>query len=103
MREHELTPEDVLAALRDIEDPEVGTNIVDIGLIYEVLVATDGMVNVRMTTTTRFCPASGFLADAVKARVEDLIGVRQAQVDLVYEPAWSPDMAQLFSLDNLKR
>jgi metal-sulfur cluster biosynthetic enzyme len=100
VREHELTPEDVLAALRDIEDPEVGTNIVDLGLIYEVLVARDGMVNVKMTTTTRFCPASGFLADAVKVRVEHLAGVRRAQVDLVYEPAWSPEMAQRFSLDD---
>jgi metal-sulfur cluster biosynthetic enzyme len=100
VREHELTPEDVLAALRDIEDPEVGTNIVDLGLIYEVVVGTDGMVNVKMTTTTRFCPASGFLADAVKVRVEHLAGVRQSQVDLVYEPAWSPEMAQRFSLDD---
>jgi metal-sulfur cluster biosynthetic enzyme len=100
VREHELTPEDVLAALRDIEDPEVGTNIVDLGLIYEVVVGTDGMVNVKMTTTTRFCPASGFLADAVKVRVEHLAGVRRAQVDLVYEPAWSPEMAQRFSLDD---
>jgi metal-sulfur cluster biosynthetic enzyme len=55
-------------------------------------------VKIKMTTTTRFCPASGYIADAARQRVEDIAGVRQAVVDLVYEPAWSPDMVSLFGL-----
>lgn len=93
----EITSDVVLDALRDIEDPEIGTNIVDLGLIYEVTIDNNRAVTVKMTTTTRFCPASAFLADAVKTRVESLESVSQANVELVYEPAWSPEMAELFS------
>lgn len=45
-----------------------------------------------MTTTTRFCPASAFIAEAVKARTEEIAGVSAATVDMVYEPAWTPEM-----------
>ncbi len=98
MPKPELTSDVVLDALRDIEDPEIGTNIVDLGLIYDVTIDKDRAVSIKMTTTTRFCPASAFLADAVKTRVESLEAVPQATVELVYEPAWSPEMAELFSL-----
>ncbi len=99
MRQGELTKDDVLTALRDIEDPEVGTNIVDLGLIYDVTISETGAVVIDMTTTTRFCPASGFLADATRARVETLIGGRRVEVNLRYDPPWSPEMAKLFDLD----
>ncbi|OWV84650.1 hypothetical protein ATY81_27490 [Rhizobium sp. R72] len=92
-----LTRDNILDALREIEDPEVGTGIVDLGLIYDVWIAQDGFVTVEMTTTTRFCPASGFLAEAVKMRLQALEGVREAQVRLVYDPPWSPEMAASFS------
>ncbi|MBO9126958.1 MULTISPECIES: metal-sulfur cluster assembly factor [unclassified Rhizobium] len=98
MPKPELTSDVILDALRDIEDPEIGTNIVDLGLIYDVTIDKDRAVSVKMTTTTRFCPASAFLADAVKTRVESLEGVPRATVELVYEPAWSPEMAELFSV-----
>lgn len=92
-----LTRDAVLDALREIEDPEVGTSIVDLGLIYDISISEDGFVIVEMTTTTRFCPASGFLTEAVKIRLEALEQVSKAQVRLVYDPPWSPDMAELFS------
>jgi metal-sulfur cluster biosynthetic enzyme len=97
MPKPEITSDVVRDALRDIEDPEIGTNIVDLGLIYDVSIDVDRAVIVKMTTTTRFCPASAFLADAVKTRVESLEGGSQITVELVYEPAWSPEMAELFS------
>lgn len=92
-----LTRDAVLDALREIEDPEVATSIVDLGLIYDISISEDGFVIVEMTTTTRFCPASGFLTEAVKIRLEALQQVSKAQVRLVYDPPWSPDMAELFS------
>jgi len=92
-----LTRDAVLDALREIEDPEVATSIVDLGLIYDISISEDGFVIVEMTTTTRFCPASGFLTEAVKIRLEALEQVSKAQVRLVYDPPWSPDMAELFS------
>ncbi|MBB3388454.1 metal-sulfur cluster biosynthetic enzyme [Rhizobium sp. BK275] len=94
----EVTEQDVRNALREIEDPEMGTSIVDLGLVYEINVTEPAVVKIKMTTTTRFCPASGYIADAARQRVEDIAGVRQAVVDLVYEPAWSPDMVSLFGL-----
>ena len=94
----EVTEQDVRNALREIEDPEMGTSIVDLGLVYEIDVTEPAVVKIKMTTTTRFCPASSYIADAARQRVEDIDGVRQAVVDLVYEPAWSPDMVSLFGL-----
>lgn len=94
----EITEEDIRNALREIEDPEMGTSIVDLGLVYEIEIDERPVVKIKMTTTTRFCPASGYIADAVRQRVENIAGVDQAIVELVYEPAWSPDMVSLFGL-----
>jgi metal-sulfur cluster biosynthetic enzyme len=79
-------------SLRTILDPEFGENIVDLGLIYDITVAADGNVRVTMTATTKACPATGFLQEAVKLRVSELPGVTAAEVDLTYDPPWSPEM-----------
>ena len=82
---------DIRDALRVIIDPEIGRNIVDLGLIYDIAVEEGGVVAVTMTTTTRFCPASDFLKEAVEACVAALPGVGRAEVTLTYEPPWTPD------------
>ncbi|PDT04418.1 hypothetical protein CO666_11205 [Rhizobium chutanense] len=92
MPAHKVSKPTILAALRGIEDPELGTDIVTLGLIYGIEISDDGAVRIEMTTTTRFCPASAFIAEAVKARAEEIEGVSAAVVDMVYEPAWSPEM-----------
>ncbi|MBP2445066.1 metal-sulfur cluster assembly factor [Rhizobium leguminosarum] len=97
----DLTKEQVFAALREIEDPEVGTNLVDLGLIYEIDTTEVGVVKIEMSTTTRFCPASAFIIEAVKTRVGTLAGVGEVVIDLVYEPPWSPKMTTLFSSEDL--
>ncbi|MBB3463132.1 metal-sulfur cluster assembly factor [Rhizobium sp. BK377] len=94
----EVTEQDIRNALREIEDPEMGTSIIDLGLVYEIDMTEPAVAKIKMTTTTRFCPASGYIADAVRQRVEDIDGISRAVVDLVYEPAWSPDMVSLFGL-----
>lgn len=78
-------------ALRSITDPEIGGNIVDLGLIYDVQVLPDGMVHVTMTTTVKGCPAAGFLKDAVQACAGGVPGVQKADVILTYDPPWTPD------------
>ena len=83
---------DVRNALRMIIDPEIGRNIVDLGLIYDIAVEDGGIVRVVMTTTTRFCPATDFLKEAVQACVWYVPGVEYAEVRLTYEPPWTPDM-----------
>jgi metal-sulfur cluster biosynthetic enzyme len=76
-----LDQESVYAALREVIDPEIGCNIVDLGLVYDVALQ-GAAVLVRMTLTTPVCPMS-----------ESLVwGVKQAQVELVWDPPWSPAM-----------
>jgi metal-sulfur cluster biosynthetic enzyme len=82
---------DIRAALRTVIDPELGHNIVDLGMIYDVDVGDSGLVSIVMTTTARFCPASAFLQDAVVAAASGVDGVTGVEVELTYDPPWSPD------------
>ncbi|MGV1793539.1 metal-sulfur cluster assembly factor [Rhizobium sp. A37_96] len=82
----------VMDALRTIIDPEIGGNLVDLGLIYGVQETGNGTVEITMTTTVRGCPASGFLREAVRDRARQVAGVGAVEVRLTYEPPWSPDM-----------
>lgn len=82
--------EEVRTALKLVIDPELGQNVVDLGLIYDVLV-TDGCVAIiHMTTTTRGCPATEFMRQAVEDRAWGVDGVEFVEVKLTYEPPWSP-------------
>ena len=78
--------------LRLVIDPELGENVVDLGLIYGITVQPGGLVRITMTTTMKGCPATGFLKDAIAACVRDMDGVASVDVDLVYDPPWTPEM-----------
>jgi len=78
--------------LQIVLDPEIGRSVVDIGLIYHIDVQPDGAVAIDMTTTTKGCPATSFLVDAVRDCVLDAELARAVEVRLTYDPPWSPDM-----------
>lgn len=80
----------VLEMLRSVIDPELGVNIVDLGLVYDVTIAADGSVDVEMTLTTPGCPLGGFLDDQIRACLAQLPQVRGVAVTLVWEPPWDP-------------
>jgi metal-sulfur cluster biosynthetic enzyme len=82
--------ERVREALRLVLDPELGENVVDLGLIYAVDGDDDGGVRVTMTTTTPGCPAAAFLVDGVRECARAVAGVSSAHVLLTYEPPWTP-------------
>ncbi|WP_165222627.1 metal-sulfur cluster assembly factor [Affinirhizobium pseudoryzae] len=82
----------VAQALSDVIDPELGMSVVDVGLIYSAEKIADGQILIRMTTTTRGCPLSGLLVDAVRARVASLALAARVDVELTYDPPWSADM-----------
>jgi metal-sulfur cluster biosynthetic enzyme len=82
--------EQVREALRLVIDPELGYNIVDLGLVYDVLVGEGGVVNVVMTTTTRGCPATGYLRDGARDAARGVAGAERVDVTLTYEPPWTP-------------
>ena len=84
-------PETVRKALRAVKDPELNLNIIDIGLVYDVEVSDAGDVIVRMTLTSPGCPAGGEIIEDVRRVVADLEGVKSAEVELVWDPYWTPD------------
>ena len=86
-----VTEEMVLAALREVIDPEIGCNIVDLGLIYDVAIAGDA-VRVKMTLTTPGCPMAESISWGVKQALLNLPPVTDAEVELVWNPPWNPEM-----------
>ncbi|MEP4419942.1 MAG: metal-sulfur cluster assembly factor, partial [Nitratireductor sp.] len=84
--------EEITQALRQVIDPELGYNIVDLGLIYHVDVDTDGLATVTMTTTSPGCPATGYLSDGARERAESVEAITRAEVKLTYEPRWSTEL-----------
>ncbi|MDR6756318.1 metal-sulfur cluster biosynthetic enzyme [Mycoplana sp. BE70] len=78
-------------ALTIVMDPELGKNVVDLGLIYDVSSDREGNVSISMTTTTPGCPAAAFLQEAVRTCAAGVDGVRDVAVTLTYDPRWSPD------------
>ncbi len=80
----------MIAALKDIFDPEIPVNIYDLGLIYGVDVDADGGVVVTMTLTTPHCPVAESMPGEVELRVAAVPGVRDAEVNLVWDPPWDP-------------
>jgi FeS assembly SUF system protein len=85
----EVLKEQVLAALRTVYDPEIPVNIYDLGLIYMLDVDVDGYVKLQMTLTAPGCPVAQTFPGTVEAAVKAVPGVKDAQVELVWEPPWS--------------
>ena len=87
-----VTETEVYDALKDIYDPEIPMiSIVDLGLIYEVKV-DEGDVHVTMSLTAQGCPMSGTIGGTCTEAIEAIPGVKQASVNIVWEPAWTPEM-----------
>jgi len=84
--------ERVIEELKTVFDPEIPVNIYELGLIYQVAVAADGATQVTMTLTTPMCPAAEELPPEVETKARGVPGVTSVQLDLVWDPPWSPDM-----------
>ena len=84
--------ERIVEAVKTVFDPEIPVNIYELGLIYDVDVDPDGATRIRMTLTTPMCPAAEELPPEVETKARSVEGVTSVQLDLVWEPPWSPDM-----------
>lgn len=82
---------ELMAHLASVIDPELGVGIVDLGLVYEAYVE-DGVAHVRMTTTTPACPIGAFLEDQIRRELFRVNGVVDVEVELTFDPPWSPAM-----------
>jgi len=86
-----VTVELVRKALKGVKDPELGLNIVDIGLVYDIAASEAGDVHIKMSLTSPGCPSGPEIIGDVKQAVGDLEGVNTVEVELVWEPYWTPD------------
>jgi metal-sulfur cluster biosynthetic enzyme len=86
-----LNEQNVLDALRQVIDPEIGCNIVDLGLIYDVAI-TGTRVTVQMTLTTPGCPMGESIAQGAQWALLGIAGVEEAAVEIVWDPPWQPSM-----------
>ncbi len=78
-------------ALRDVIDPELGINIVDLGLIYDIAVYEESIVHVLMTLTTPGCPMHGTIANDVERTLALIPWVKSSKVQVTYSPPWTPE------------
>jgi metal-sulfur cluster biosynthetic enzyme len=84
--------DDVYEALRNVYDPELGINIVDLGLVYDVQVEGDGHVRIEYTLTTMGCPIGPLIEQQMQAFLAPLPGVTSVDIEMVLRPPWSPEM-----------
>ena len=84
--------DEVLEALKSVVDPELGINIVDLGLVYEVAIAEDGDVDIQYTLTTMGCPIGPMIEDQMRAFLAPLDGIGEVRPEMVIRPAWTPEM-----------
>ena len=82
----------ILQALTQVYDPEFGISIYDLGLIYDVSVNEAATAVIKMTLTSMYCPAGDVITVGAQRAAESVPGIRRAQVDLVWEPLWTPEL-----------
>ncbi|HTP90399.1 MAG TPA: SUF system Fe-S cluster assembly protein [Xanthobacteraceae bacterium] len=82
--------DDIVSALKTVYDPEIPADIYELGLIYKVDIGDDRMVNIDMTLTTPNCPSAAELPAQVENAVAGVSGVREAKVNIVWDPPWDP-------------
>jgi len=87
-----IIKEQVTEQIRTVYDPEIPVNIYELGMVYDINVHDDGVVDITMTLTSPSCPAAQIIPVEVKQKAESVKGVRQANVNIVWEPRWDPSM-----------
>ena len=86
------TEEKIVAMLKTVYDPEIPVNVYDLGLIYKIDVTDEGDVTIDMTLTAPNGPAADFIMEDVRQKIESIEGVKNATINLVFEPEWDKDM-----------
>jgi|SRR5574344_476443 FeS assembly SUF system protein len=82
----------IVDVLKTVYDPEIPVNIYDLGMVYKIDLQEDGTLEMDMTFTAPNCPAADFILEDVRSKVESVDGVKSANVNLVFEPAWDQSM-----------
>lgn len=90
--EKKALEEVIIAGLKQIYDPEIPVDIFELGLIYEVKIKDNGLVEIDMTLTSPNCPVAESLPVDVKNKIESIEGIAECKVNIVFDPPWSKDM-----------
>lgn len=85
-----VTEKEIRNALRNVKDPELGLDVVVLGLVYDVQI-DDGTVHVTMSLTSPMCPVAGQIVEQARGLVECVEGVEHAEVELTFDPPWTPE------------
>jgi len=83
--------DEIRTAMKGVEDPELGVNVVDLGLLYDVVQDDEGNVTLNMTLTSMGCPLTEQIQADARAALEPLDGVNSVEINWVWDPPWSPD------------
>lgn len=86
------TEEGVVRMLKTVYDPEIPVNIFDLGMIYKIEVTPEKEVNIDMTFTSPNCPATDFIMEDARMKVESVEGVKGVNINIVFDPPWDKDM-----------
>lgn len=89
---HRITIKEVVEALKGSIDPELGMNVVDLGLIYGIEVDEKNNIKIKMTMTSPMCPVTSIILADVQLRLEKIPDVGNVDIELVWDPLWNPDM-----------
>ena len=87
-----ITIAQVIDALKKTVDPEIGLNIIDLGLLYNLKIENNSEIDIRLTMTSPMCPVTSIIMADVELRLQQLPGAGKVNVDLVWDPAWNPEM-----------
>ncbi len=87
-----ITIEQVVEALKKTVDPEIGLNIIDLGLLYNIRIDGNSDIDIKLTMTSPMCPVTSIIMADVELRLQQLPGAGKVNVDLVWDPAWNPEM-----------
>jgi metal-sulfur cluster biosynthetic enzyme len=92
MGDAEPSEDQVRDALRHVVDPELGINIVDLGLVYDIAISPEGVVHVEYTLTTMGCPIGPLIEHQMESFLESVPGISQVEAEMVLRPPWTPEM-----------
>ena len=88
----QISNSDIIKALSGCVDPEIGINIIDLGLVHWIKIDSANNVDIRMTMTSPMCPVTSVILADAQLRIERIPGIGNVNIELVWEPAWSPEM-----------
>lgn len=91
MSDTEKLKNQVIEVLKSCYDPEIPVNIYELGLVYDIDVSPESNVSVRMTLTSPSCPVAGSMPGEIETKIRGIQGVRDAKIELVWDPPWTPE------------